>query len=85
MSKIAEFIAQQAQKESYAWMNKAPHPMPTFKHNEIVLVRRNGNWAKAKVLTSSPVGCSVQFVSDSKAMNLYDARCVRSSQDRHCL
>ena len=77
MPKFAEFIAQQAQKENYAWMNKSPYPMPVFDHNEIVLVRRNNSWAKAKVLTSSSVGCSVQFVHDQVPMNLYDARCIR--------
>jgi hypothetical protein len=51
--------------------------MPVFDHNEIVLVRRNNSWAKAKVLTSSSVGCSVQFVHDQVPMNLYDARCIR--------
>ena len=79
MPKTAEFNAYQAEKESFAWMNKAPHPLPIFDHDELVLVRKNNSWMKATIITSSAVGCSVQFVHDKTAMNLYDARCIRSA------
>ena len=85
MPKLEEFIANQAQKESYEWMNKSPHPLPIFKHDGIVMGRRNGSWVKAAIITSSAVGCSVQFVQDKKTMNLYDARCIRSAQDFNCM
>ena len=81
MLKLEEFIADQAAKNNYAWMNKSPHPLPIYKHDEVVMVRKNNSWMKAIVLTSSAVGCSVQFVHDKSAMNLYDARCIRSAED----
>ena len=70
-------ISRKAELEAIAWMNRSPHPMPVFKHDDLVYVLRNSSWAKAKVITSSQNGCQVQLVENKEAFNLYDARCIR--------
>ena len=70
-------ISRKAELEAIAWMNRSPHPMPVFNHDDLVYVLRNSDWAKAKVITSSQNGCQVQLIENKEAFNLYDARCIR--------
>ena len=66
-----------AELDIIAWMNKSPHPMPVFDHDEIVYVLRKTEWKEARVITSSQNGCQLQLVDSKEAFNLYDARCIR--------
>lgn len=66
-----------AELDVIAWMNKSPHPMPVFDHDQIVYVLRKTDWQKARVITSSQNGCQLQLVESKEAFNLYDARCIR--------
>jgi len=79
MPKTESILDRRAQLEAIAWMNKSPHPMPVFEHDETVYVLQNNDWRKARVITSSQNGCQVQLIENKKAFNLYDARCIRPS------
>lgn len=66
-----------AELDIIAWMNKSPHPMPVFSHDEIVYVLRQTEWKEARVITSSQNGCQLQLVDSREEFNLYDARCIK--------
>ena len=77
MSKAQTLSNRKAELDAIARMNQSPHPMPIFKHNQMVYVLRNSSWSKAKIVTSSQNGCQVQLIESKEAFNLYDARCIR--------
>lgn len=77
MPKTQVLSDRKAELDAIAWMNQSPHPMPVFKHDQMVYVLRNSSWLKAKIITSSQNGCQVQLIENKEAFNLYDARCIR--------